>query len=64
MPKQKTKKAASKRFWKTARGKIKYKKAGAGHLLTGKTSKHKRGMRGTSVLSAVETRRIMPLLAR
>jgi len=64
MPKQKTKKAAAKRFWKTARGKIKYKRAGAGHLLTGKTSKHKRHMRGMTVLSAVETRRIMPLLAR
>jgi len=64
MPKQKTKKAASKRFWKTARGKIKYKKAGAGHLLSCKSSKRKRHLRGMSVLSVVETKRIMPLLAR
>ena len=62
MPKRKTNKSASKLFWKTARGKIKYKRAGAGHLLTGKTSKRKRHMRGMSVLSVVETKRITPLL--
>ena len=62
MPKKKTKKSAAKRFWKTARGKIKYKRAGAGHLLTGKSKKHKLAMRGMSVLSKVETKRITPLL--
>jgi large subunit ribosomal protein L35 len=62
MPKKKTKKSAAKRFWKTARGKIKYKRAGAGHLLTGKRRSHKRAMKGTSILSAVETKRITPLL--
>ena len=62
--KTKTKKSAAKRFKLTAKGKIKYKRAGSGHLLTGKTSKRKRHMRGTSVLSVVETKRITPLLAR
>jgi len=63
MPKQKTKKAAAKRFRKTANGKIMYHKAGSGHLLGGKTRKRKRTLRRGSVLSQVESRRIAPMLA-
>ncbi|MBM4142012.1 MAG: 50S ribosomal protein L35 [Lentisphaerae bacterium] len=64
MPKQKTKKAAAKRFKRTAGGKIRYGKAGASHLLSSKTRKRKRGLRSRRVLSAVEARRVEPLLAR
>lgn len=63
MPKMKTKKAAAKRFWKTARGKIKYGHAGKGHLLTGKSRRHKRRLKGTGVLSKAMTRRITNLLS-
>lgn len=63
MPKMKTKKAAAKRFKKTASGKLKYSKAGSGHLLGGKSRKRKRNLRGTSVLSSVETRRIHEMIA-
>ena len=63
MPKLKTKKAAAKRFKKTASGKLKYSKAGSGHLLGGKSRKRKRNLRSAGVLSSVETRRIEEMIA-
>jgi large subunit ribosomal protein L35 len=64
MPKHKTRKSAAKRFKRTAGGKLKYDRAGAGHLMTAKNRKRKRRLRKTGVLSSVETRRIDILLAR
>ena len=64
MGKAKTNKSAAKRFTKTAGGKIKYARAGAGHLLGGKTRKRKRNLRGKGVLSKVETKRVIGMLAR
>jgi len=64
MPKQKTHKAASKRFTKTATGKIKYCHANAGHLMTGKSGKRGRNLRGKCVLSKTETKRIAPMLGK
>ena len=63
MPKMKTNKAAAKRFKKTASGKLKYSKAGSGHLLGSKTRKRKRNLRSPGVLSAVENKRITKMLA-
>ena len=63
MPKKKTNKAAAKRFKKTATGKIKYHKAGSGHLLASKSRKRKRNLRGGSVICKVECKRITGLLA-
>ncbi len=63
MPKKKTNKAAAKRFKKTATGKLKYSKAGSGHLLSGKSRKRKRDLRSRSVLSKAETVRVTGLLA-
>ena len=63
MPKGKTKKAAAKRFRVTASGKIKYSKAGSGHLLGGKTRKRKRKLRTAGVLSAPETKRVKDMLS-
>jgi len=63
MPKKKTKKAVAKRFKKTAKGKIKRSKAGAGHLMASKSRKRKRSLRGRSVLSKVESKRISEMLA-
>ena len=62
MPKKKTKKSVAKRFKKTATGKIKYSKAGSGHLLSKKTRKRKRNLRKRGVLSKVETKRINDML--
>jgi len=63
MPKKKTKKAAAKRFKKTANGKLKYSKAGRGHLQSSKTRQRKRALRHAGVLSSVEEKRVKKLLA-
>ena len=63
MPKKKTNKAAAKRLKRTARGKVTYAKAGAGHLMGAKSRKRKRRLRGGGVLSKVETKRVKNLLA-
>ncbi len=62
MPKKKTKKAAAKRFKKTANGKVKYKKAGSSHLLSCKSRKRKRKLRKRGVASAPETKRVLAML--
>lgn len=45
MPKQKTRRAAAKRFKVMANGRIKCGRAGKRHLLSGKTTKRKRQLR-------------------
>jgi len=62
MLKKKTNKAAAKRCRMTASGRIKYTRAGRGHLLSGKTRKHKRHLRKAGVLSHPEERRIKAML--
>ena len=62
MPKMKTRRAAAKRYSKTATGKIKYKKQGLRHILTKKSSKRKRHLRKAGILSSAETKRIRILL--
>ncbi len=62
MPKMKTCRSAAKRYKTTGSGKITYKKQGARHILTKKNSKRKRRLRGTSILSKVETRRAQKLI--
>ena len=62
MPKQKTHKGTKKRFRLTATGKVKHRSAGTSHLAARMTQKRKRKLRGTDVVSSVETRRISDLL--
>lgn len=50
MPKVKTNSSAKKRFELTATGKIKRKKAFRSHILTKKSPKRKRQLRGTTIL--------------
>jgi len=45
MPKQKTNKAAKKRFKITATGKVLFRPAGKRHLMSAKSSKRRRQMR-------------------
>jgi len=63
MPKTKTNKAAAKRFSVTANGKLKYSKAGSGHLLSSKSRKRKRNLRKPGILSPAENKRIKTLIA-
>ena len=63
MPKQKTHKATKKRFRLTANGKAKHRSAGTSHLMSRRTQKRKRHLRGTTVVAEVETKRIVRLLA-
>ncbi len=64
MPKQKTHKGIKKRFRLTASGKVKHRSAGTSHRQTRLTQKRRRNLRGTSVLSAVETPKIKKALGQ
>jgi len=63
VPKQKTHKGVKKRFRMTARGKVKHRRAGTSHLQVRLTSKRRRELRGTGVLAAVDTPKIVEALA-
>jgi large subunit ribosomal protein L35 len=63
MPKLKTHRGAAKRFKKTGTGKITRGNAFRRHILTSKTTKSKRQMRGSKVVSdadAAKLRRMLP----
>lgn len=62
MPKMKTHRGAAKRFTKTASGKIKAGKAHHSHILTKKSTKRKRGLRGTRIVAEVDAPRINELI--
>ncbi len=59
MPKMKTHKGIKKRVKVTARGKIKYKKANAGHLMSGKPGKRRRALRQPATLKGALSRRML-----
>jgi len=56
MPKMKTNSGAAKRFSKTGSGKWKRNKAFGSHILTKKSPKRKRNMRGTELVSASDAK--------
>ena len=62
MPKQKTHKASAKRFKKTGTGKIKRSGVGRGHLLTSKSRKRKRNLRGGDLVDKSDVKRIQHLI--
>jgi large subunit ribosomal protein L35 len=62
MPKMKTHSGAAKRFKKTGSGKIVRNKANKQHILTKKSTKRKRHMRGTEVVAAADTKCIKRLI--
>lgn len=62
MPKIKTNKGAAKRFSKTGSGKIKRNKAFTSHILTSKTTKRKRNLRQSTIMSPGDTRRMRVLI--
>jgi large subunit ribosomal protein L35 len=62
MPKIKTNSGAKKRFTLTGTGKVKRKHAYKSHILTKKTTKQKRNLGHTSVVSKADEKRIKELL--
>jgi large subunit ribosomal protein L35 len=62
MPKHKTHRGAAKRIKKTATGKFLRGAAFKRHILTSKTTKSKRQMRGTEEVSEQDTARLRLML--
>jgi large subunit ribosomal protein L35 len=62
VPKLKTHRGAAKRFKLTSGGKIKRIKAYAGHILTKKTTKRKRGLRQATYVHNSDSARVKMLL--
>lgn len=62
MPKMKTHRGAAKRFKVTGTGKIKRSKAYKSHILEKKTSKRKRNLRKSGLVSAAEAKNIRKLI--
>ncbi|MBW2006355.1 MAG: 50S ribosomal protein L35 [Deltaproteobacteria bacterium] len=62
MPKIKTNKGASKRFKKTATGRLVRNKAFASHILTKKSRKRKRNLRKSTILDKTNVKQISRLL--
>ena len=62
MPKLKTHRGAAKRFKRTKNGEFLRGKAFKRHILTSKSTKRKRGLRGTTTASAQDTPRLARML--
>ncbi|MCC8152090.1 MAG: 50S ribosomal protein L35 [Lachnospiraceae bacterium] len=62
MPKMKTKRAAAKRFKKTASGQLKRNKAYKSHILTKKTQKRKRNLRKATMTDATNVKNMKKIL--
>lgn len=62
MPKLKTIRSAAKRFKRTASGGYKHRSALRNHILTKKSTKRKRNLRGTRMVNGSDTRSIRQML--
>jgi large subunit ribosomal protein L35 len=62
MPKLKTHRGAAKRFKKTASGKFRRSAAFKRHILTSKTTKRKRALRGTTEVAEQDQDRLKRML--
>ncbi len=62
MPKMKSNRGASKSFRKTGSGKVKRNKAFKSHILTSKSTKRKRGLRKSILVSAADEKRVKRML--
>jgi len=62
MPKIKTRRGAAKRFSLTKNGKVKRNKAYTSHILTSKSTKRKRNLRHSTLISGAEQRNIRRLI--
>ena len=64
MPKMKTRSAAKKRFRLTATGKVKRSAAYRSHILTSKTTKRKRKLRGPHLVAKADEKNVKIMLQR
>ncbi len=64
MPKVKTNRGAAKRIKTTNSGKLKRKKAYAGHKFTSKSTKRKRGLRQATLVSKGDEKRMRTLIGK
>jgi len=64
MPKQKTHKGLSKRVKVTARGKVKHRRSGGGHLMSAKTAKRRRKISSPATMNDVDTARVLVKLGK
>ncbi len=62
MPKQKTKRAAAKRFKATGTGKLKRNKAYRRHILTKKSAKTKRNLRKPAMTDSTNVKNMKKIL--
>ena len=62
MPKIKTNRGAAKRFRKTGTGKIRRNKAFTSHILTKKSTKRKRDLRQSVIVSKADSRNVAQLI--
>lgn len=62
MPKLKTNRGAAKRFKKTGSGKFKHRAANRNHILTHKSTKRKRNLRGMDIVNPADQAAIKKLL--
>jgi len=62
MPKMKSKSGAKKRFRATASGKFKRGSKGRRHLLTHKSTKRKRRLRGNKIVDAAQHHQVRAML--
>jgi len=62
MPKMKTKSGAKKRFKFLGNGKVKRTHSHLRHILTKKTTKQKRKLRGTAIISATDVKRVRAMM--
>ena len=62
MPKLKTRKGVAKRFKITGKGKLKRSHAYAGHIMTKKSTKQKRGLRKSGLVNSSDVPRMKRML--
>lgn len=62
MPKMKTHRGAAKRFGTTGSGKLRRAKAFKQHILTSKTAKRRRGLRGTTMVDEADVPRLKRMI--
>ena len=62
MPKMKTHRGAAKRFKRTGTGKLVRRHGNKQHILTKKSSKRKRKLRQSALVSSAEAKRLLQML--
>jgi len=64
MPKQKTHKGLRKRVKITATGKVRHKRTGGGHLMSGKNAKRRRRVRSSSIMKSAMAKTVRTELGK